>query len=379
MSSEKLENRIYQNYKFEVIKTPEIIVREEKGAQLLSLLLKAENSEWGETETSLAKETSEYFKESMVDSSILEVLKELHAEGVDEETFYNIALTYQHPERIKDVFEFVVKNKPDIKNPEEVHQRLLAVLEMFDKLFSSSSLAKKFTKYAELDKDKRLKILKITKKRIENLINFFKPDQTTTRVRKISLMPTDPLYKKDSGYAFAFDEELVLKNHIENPDNLDHEFLHTVINPIVEKLSLRLTDDQKRKSSQLASAELRQDYGEEYFSLLCEELIRTYCDVFRKGEKLLRYEDFLQKVYDIKEDKFIELITQSEGFKERCEELDIKTVEDFKKKSREYFERFYKNQLRDLCFELYEEYNREKERGINFESFLLERFKNKLL
>jgi len=44
---EKFES-IYQNIEkqevaFEVMKTPEIVIQEEKGAQLFSLLLKAEN------------------------------------------------------------------------------------------------------------------------------------------------------------------------------------------------------------------------------------------------------------------------------------------------------------------------------------------------
>ena len=35
---------------FEIMKIPEIVVQEERGAQLLSLLLKAENPQWGEIE-----------------------------------------------------------------------------------------------------------------------------------------------------------------------------------------------------------------------------------------------------------------------------------------------------------------------------------------
>ncbi|KKQ02733.1 MAG: hypothetical protein US18_C0013G0007 [Parcubacteria group bacterium GW2011_GWB1_36_5] len=49
-----------QKQTFEIMRVSEIMVQEEKGAQLLSLLFKAENPEWGETEGLLVKETLEY-------------------------------------------------------------------------------------------------------------------------------------------------------------------------------------------------------------------------------------------------------------------------------------------------------------------------------
>ena len=188
-------------------------------------------------------------------------------------------------------------------------------------------------------------------------------------------MPTDQLDRINTGSAFVFGEELVLKTHIDNPDNLEHEFSHSMINPIVEKLSQLLTDEQKEKISQLANKKLKQDYGEEYFSLLCEEFIRTYNDVFKKGEKPQSYEDFVQKISGISDDQFQKFLSQSESLKVRCGELGIVTVEDFKNKSQEYFERFEKNQLRDLIFELYQEYsNRPDKETENFERFVLAKF-----
>ncbi len=47
-------------------------------------------------------------------------------------------------------------------------------------------------------------------------------------------------------------------SHIDNIDNQDHEFSHSIINPIVEKLSQQLTDEQKESVSKLASEKLRQ-------------------------------------------------------------------------------------------------------------------------
>lgn len=384
---ENFESKFYPNMEkpkepekkeapFEVMKTPEIVVQEERGAQLFSLLLKAENQEWGETETPLAKETTEYFMDNPLSPDILKTIREFHDQGVDEETLYNLALTYQHPERAEGVFEMAVKYKPHVKNPQEVYRKFLAVLESFDQSFSSSPLAEKFTTEIEQDKNERLKRLEETRKRIENLIDFFKPDSKTTNVQKLSFVPTDPLYRVNPGRNFsAFPGEQIIISHIDNVDNQDHEFSHGMINPIIDKLSQQLTEEQKEKISQLASIKLKQDYGEGFYSLLCEEFIRTYNDVLKKGEKPQTYESFVQKISSISEDQFQKELFQSKNFKARCDELGIATFDDFKNKSEEYFGRFEKNQLRDLIFNFYQEYsNRPDKETENFERFVLAKF-----
>ncbi|HQG58764.1 MAG TPA: hypothetical protein PLM44_02965, partial [bacterium] len=366
---EKPKEREKKEPTFEVMKTPEIVVQEEKGAQLFSLLLKAENSNWGETETPLSKETVKYFRDNPISPEILKTIKNFHEGGIDEETLYNFALTYQHPERVEKVLEMVEKYKPNVKNPQEVYQKVLTLLEHFDQTFSTSPLAEKFSAEIERDRNERLQRIEETKKRIEKLIDFFKPDSKTTNVKKISFVPTDPLYKKNSGRAFSvFPGEQIIISHIDNVDNQDHEFCHAIINPIVEKLSQQLTDEQKEKISQLASEKLKQDYGDDHFSLLCEEFIRTYNDVFKRGEKPQTYEDFVQKISSITEDQFQKFLADSQNLRARCEQLEIKTIEDLKNKSQEYFEKFEKNQLRESIFKLYQEYcSRPNKEVENFE------------
>jgi hypothetical protein len=235
-----MENIEKQFTDFEVLKTPEIVVQDEEGAQLLSLILKAKNPKWGETKTSLAKETSGYFETNPLDQETLEFLDEIRAlqeGGVDEEVLYILALTYGHPERTEGAFEIITKHKSYIENPQELQQKLFRAIEIMEQSFSTSPLAEKLVGEIEKDKESRRENLEETKARIEKLIAFFRPDSATTGIRKITLMPTDPLYKKYSGAGFIFGEEVVLKTHIENPDNLEHEFLHSIINPIIEKLS----------------------------------------------------------------------------------------------------------------------------------------------
>lgn len=361
---------------FEVMKTPDIVVREERGAQLLSLLLKAENPEWGETEIPLVRESADHFRNNPIDPAISKAIKDLHEEGVDEETLYNLALTYQHPERLEKVLEMMAKYKPHVKNQQEVYQKVLILLERFDQVFSPSSLAGRLAIEIELDKDERLRRIEETRKRIESLINFFKPDSRTTDIRTLIFVPADPLYKKDSGRSFFVSPgEQIIISHIDNTDNQDHEFLHSIINPIIEKVSQKLTNAQKEGVSLLASEELKRDYGEGHFSLLCEEFIRTYNNVFRKGERPQTHEAFARDISAMSEEEFQRFLTENKDFEARCAELGIATADDLKGRSREYFERFKQNQLRDLIFEIYREYaNRPNKEAENFEQFVLARF-----
>ena len=369
-------NRGEQEHSFEVMKIPEIVVQEERGTQLLSLLLKAEKPEWGENKTPLAQEAAEYFRENSIDPDLLETIKGLHEESIDEETLYNLALTYQHPERAENVLKMMAKHKQHVKNPQEAYQKVSTLLERFDQAFSASQLAEKFTAEIERDKNERLQRMGKTRKRIESLIDFFKPDSKTTDIKKLIFVPTDPLYREDSGRAFsAFPGELIIISHIDNVDNQDHEFSHGIINPIIEKLSQQLTREQKERVSQLASVKLKTDYSDGHFSLLCEEFIRTYNDVLKQGERPQTCEDFVQKISRANEGQFLKALSDSKNFTERCRQLGINTIDDFKNKSREYFERFETNQLRDLIFELYQKYFiRPDKESENFEQFVLKNF-----
>jgi hypothetical protein len=87
----------------------------------------------------------------------------------------------------------------------------------------------------------------------------------------------------------------------------------------------------------------------------------------------------MQKISGITENQFQKFLTESENLKARCEQLGITSIEDFKNKSQEYFEKFERNQLRDLVFEIYQEYiNRPDKEAKNFEQFVLAKFLSKI-
>ena len=111
---------------------------------------------------------------------------------------------------------------------------------------------------------------------------------------------------------------------------------------------------------------------------MCEEFVRTFNDVVKKGEKPQTFEDFEQKTAELSEAEFQQYLLESERLRVRCEGLGITTLGDFKDRPREYFEKFEKNQLRDIIFELYQEYLIRSDKTENFEQFVLKKFMGKI-
>jgi hypothetical protein len=368
----------------EVMKLPEINVREEKGATLLSILLKGHNPNWGGHDNKLSDDVEKFFEQNPLDEKsikFLEDIKALEDGGVDEEALYNIALTYEHPEREEELFDFISKHKNYIKDPQELRNEVITALQQLESILPSE-LIDRFTETTSEDIEKRNQTIQEIQERIKNLIDFFKPSPQANKVRRIAILPTDFLYRKESGSAFQFGDEIILRSHIDNPGNLEHEFLHSVINPIVDRLSEKLSDEQKQKISILGSHRLRveENYGEGFYSLLCEELIRTYNDVIQRGEKPMTHEDFVQKINEIDEEKFAELLQKNKTLKSRCDQLGIKTLQDLKYNSQEYFDTFERNELRDIVFSFYQKYIQEKEKDdkITFEDFVLKEFEKEI-
>ncbi len=368
----------------EVIKLPEFDVREERGTTLLSILLKGYDFDWGGHYHQLSGEIKNFFEQNPLDekaTKFLEEIKILEDDGTDEEALYNIALTYKQPEREEELFNFINEYKDYIEDPQKLQSELFSVLEQLENDLPSE-LMNQFIKATNEDIKKRESAIQEIQERIKDLIDFFKPSPQTTKVEKITILPTDFLYRKESGSAFEFGNEIILRSHIDNPGGLEHEFLHSVINPIIDKLSEKLSDEQKQKIINFGSYKLRaeQSYGENFYILLCEEFIRTYNDVIQRGEKAMNSEDFAQRINGIDEDKFMELIQENKNLKSNCDQLEIKNSQDLKDKSKEYFDKFEHNKLREIIFNFYQRYIQEKEKDdkINFEEFVLKEFKEEI-
>lgn len=243
-------------------------------------------------------------------------------------------------------------------------------------------LKEKLDGFITNDIEKRKQTIQEVQGRIKKVIDFFNVVPQTTKVTKIVLLPTDCICSEESGRAFQFGDELILHSHIDNPRNLEHEFLHSVINPIVAKLSEKLSEEQKQKIRKSGSYRLKveESYGEGFYSLLCEEFIRTYNEVIQRDEKPMTYEDFFQKISILDEKKFEELIRKNEIFKRRCKELEVGNLEELQNKSQVYFDKFERNELRVLIYSFYEKYIQEKQKDdkIIFENFVLREFEKEI-
>lgn len=367
--------------RFDVLNSPEIEIKYEKGEMLLSLLLRGYKRDFGVREHELSIAVDRFFKENPLEEETVEFLKEnkvLEDDGTDSETLFNMALTYENEDRKKALSEILVMHKKHIHEPEKLREKLMRVLaDLENKL--PENLKEKLKLAVIQDLAVREQKIDNIKQKIDNLIDFFKPNQTTTKTGKVVFLPTNFLMPEKSGVAFNFGKELFISSNINNPDNFEHEFLHCVINPIIEKLEKQLTKDQKEKIINFANTKLKQDYGEECFSILCEEFIRTYNDVFKKGKKPQTEKEFVENISRITEVRFQNFLIENESLRERCEALGIKSVNDLKNNSKEYFERFEKNCLREIIFEFYQEYSmRRDEESVNFEKFVLEKFSDKI-
>lgn len=370
----------------EVMEIPEIKVKKEDGLFLTSLILKSLNPDWGSDEYELAKETTEYFLKNSINRNVGDFFGEIRAlkdGGIDEESLFILSLTFNHPEREEAAIATLEKYKPWIKDPRGLHTRFVCVLKEFKDSTIAKELRVSFETETDRDIEQRERRLPQTRERISRLIDFFQPDMSTTPVTRIEMLPTNFLYPKNAGAGFHFGNELVIMSNIDNDDNVDHEFLHSAINPIVEKLESTLTESQKEAVLERTSGRLRENYGEHFFSVLCEEFIRTYNDWFKKSKKPPTVSEFMRDVrgqlLQNKElDDFVEETTGG-GTKKIPFTLrlaGIRTMSDWEDDSRRYFNKYKQSDVQNMVYDAYITYTKEREQNpdLNFETFISEKF-----
>ena len=194
----------------------------------------------------------------------------------DEEAVFMLALTLEHPEWKDDILEQIKKHKPHVKDVGKILERL-------EKDYFSSGWQSQIQPNAE-DAIWWTEHLPEAKMRITNLISYFRPSADEI-AKKVVIIPSDRLLpSKETGQSFHIGDTTVIMSHTENPMNLEHEFLHGIINPITEELAGEIPQE---KVVALASEKLKkgEEYGEHALSILNEDLIRTYNE-FIENEKL---------------------------------------------------------------------------------------------
>ena len=367
---------------------PKIVIEPEKGINLMSFMLKGYSPEWGDNDHYLSKATNKYFENNPLSDGIrksLDDLKALQKDGLDQEALFNMALTYEHPERFKETSANLMRDK-ELENPDEVQEKILKLMEDLNRELNSDpeflELKNKFDIEAKEDIGKRQKGLEKRKEEINKLLEFFRPKTETTKAKKINIIPTDHLYEKESGMSFSIGEEIVIRTPLKDFKNgqWTHEFLHGVINPINAKLFEKLTDEQKEKIIEMSPGKLKQHYGENANTLLNESFIRTYVNLFDKDSGPYNYEYFKKLLSGISEKQFQGLLRSDKELKQRMEAIGVSNLKEFSKKSKEYFEKYEKDPLGNIIYGFYDDYRKElkNNKKITFEDFVLQKFKNSL-
>ncbi|MBI2626598.1 MAG: hypothetical protein HYW69_03335 [Candidatus Nealsonbacteria bacterium] len=371
-----------------IMEVPEIIVQPEKGINLMSFMLKGYNPEWGDNDHELSRATNEYFEKNPLSDEIRKSLDDLRAlkkDGIDQEVLFNIALSYGHPERLKETSANLMRDK-ELDNPDEVQEKLLKLMEDLDKKLNSDpkflELKDKFDIETRKDIETRRGGLEKRKEEIDKLLEFFRPKAETTKAKRINIIPTDYLYNKESGMSFSIGDEIIIRAPLEDSENgqWTHEFLHGVINPINDKLYGKLTDEQKEKIIKMSPGKLKQHYGENANTLLNESFIRTYVNLFDKGSGPYNYEYFKKLIPGVSEKQFQDFLKYDKELKQRMDALGISSFKEFSEKSEQYFEKYEEGPLSNIIYRLYGDYQKELQsnKKLTFEDFVSSRFINYL-
>lgn len=205
---------------------------------------------------------------------ILDLLELTHGENdkdEDEEVLNWLAMTFNHPEREEDVFSRIKEHKSHIKDAKLIQEKIFEILSKYN--IQKSSIAG--------DKESE-SITSEYSERIKNLIEYFKPIDLQSKVHRVIKVDADKIVKEESGYCIKIDKDAYIFSPSDNKDNFDHEFMHTFINPIVDKLSEQLTNFEKQKLKEIVHPDLKKDYGDHFESLMCESIIRVYNDFFKR-------------------------------------------------------------------------------------------------
>lgn len=367
----------------EIIKVPEIEIKPEKGFFLLSAMLKGYSPEWGnqDKKCELVSEARRHFEENPLDGETVDYLKSIKAleeGGIDEEGLFYLSAMYEHPERNSEVLE----TGKDISSEkaEDLKKGLFGVFDKLDKKLASTKLAEDYQKIIEEDIKIRQEKLPETREMVQGVIDFFRPSPEICEVEKISFAPTDLLWRQESGRINNFGKECIVSGNAEIQNKNPHEFMHTFINPITEKLRGKLTEEQEKKIIELSPGMLkvRQGYGEHWYSLLNEALIRTYTDHFSKGEGT-DFESYVRRIAEkIKNEA--DWQEKSKNFSsitiEALKNLGINSFAGYKEKENDYFEASVRNKLADRIYPFYEKYAEaiKSDQNLSFEDYLLQNY-----
>ena len=296
------------------------------------------------------------------------VLKESKDElpsGLDQEALYHAALSFEHPEYSHAIREFLANDK-QISDPAARESDVHALLERARQDLTPEE-EKKIAGVAEGAEAWWQENLEDVRERTHAINSYFRVQPRQT----LLISPSDKDFDSKRGSGFDLGETWVVRVP-QDMRVLEHEYMHSFMNNIADRTTEQLTAEQKQKIIEQASPRLiiGEGYGEDPALLLTEELIRTYTDA-KMRDRHLTPERFEMSVAALDQEEFERLAnTTSTG--EQLAELGIGSLKDFKKRAKEFYERFEQNKLEETLLTIYHKYDqaRTRDASLSFEHFL---------
>ncbi|MFZ2310072.1 MAG: hypothetical protein WAW11_00830 [Patescibacteria group bacterium] len=327
-------------------------------------LNKAIKNNWGDEQNS---EVSELIK-NKIDINI----HNLHQifNKVEEHSYYNdetlnwLASAYDKDQNIQNqIIQEIVKNKGlEYGDAENLMREFSEMMKSFNEKNDFSSELEGFISNDIINRQQRLDNLK---NRISESIKFFNPKDGG--IQKVVYLPTNPLEKKESGSGIIVGDTCYIQSELDNKINEVHEFLHSIINPVTEKINLSESDQQA--ILKLAPDRLK-DY-EDARSILTEEIIRTYKIGFNENDNP-SFVNFKKQLLAANKKDLDNLLAKEKKEKGSSSAGDAEELLN----SEELMIKYYNNQARDIFSEriwnFFDDYK--KSGSVNFEDYLLENY-----
>ncbi|MEI7451723.1 MAG: hypothetical protein WCK37_00805 [Candidatus Falkowbacteria bacterium] len=245
------------------------------------------------------------------------------------------------------------------------------VKELFSKFNNFYRKAKQSFDLAETRKfvatniDQRSERFSELKKKINEAINFFNPQ--SSEIKKVVYLPTNPLEKKQSGSGIEVGKTFYINAENGNEVNEIHEFLHSIINPIIEKIEL--SEDEGKVILDLCPDKLK---SYQYpLSILTEEIIRTYHTGFQPDNKP-SLENFKKRLLSLSKIDLQKMLDQEQkqGVAMAGNVEELLSSEEVVDK---YYNKYSRDILAEKIWNLFEDY--QSSSAGNFERFFIDNYR----
>ncbi|HPI67129.1 MAG TPA: hypothetical protein PKZ16_01105 [bacterium] len=332
---------------------------------IFSAISKTIDHRWGNEQN---KQATEIIKNQQVEISeeLLTAYDEIkRLAHDDEETLRWLAFVAGKDQKSQQaIIDQMVKYKDF--NQEDALELLLRFISFYLQIKEKIDLSE-IINFTSHDIDKRKEQLPELERKINEAIKFFNP--RPSRLKKIIYLPTNPLTKEQSGYGLEIDENYYVSAELGNEINEIHEFLHSIINPVMEKI--KLSADDEKIILELCPNKLKSyQYPQ---SILTEEIIRTYKTGFKK-ENEPSFDNFRAKLLSADKSKLQKMLNdekQQEGAAMAASVTELLTND---KIMRRYYEKYGRDILSERIWQFFAAYSTSGSE--DFESYFLDHYQD---